>query len=123
MTREEAIDQLQDAKDGYQEYLSAEALDMAIKALEQEPRKDEVILTNKEYRELISNEYEHGYSKGYAEALEEQESILDKIRGEIKQYQSEYDVHPGTEYNRTVWRTFNRCLLILDKYKAETEET
>ena len=38
MTREEAINQLQDAKDGYQEYLSAETIDMAIKALEQEPK-------------------------------------------------------------------------------------
>ena len=35
MTREEAIHQLEDAKDGYQEFLSDEALDMAIQALEQ----------------------------------------------------------------------------------------
>lgn len=34
MTREEAINQLQDAKDGYKEYLSDEALDMAIESLE-----------------------------------------------------------------------------------------
>lgn len=40
MTREEAIEQLQDAKDGYKEYLSNEALEMAIKALEQEPCED-----------------------------------------------------------------------------------
>ena len=33
MTREEAMKQLQDAKDGYKEYLTDEALDMAIKAL------------------------------------------------------------------------------------------
>ena len=38
MIKEEAINQLQDAKDGYQEYLSAEACNMAIKALEQEPK-------------------------------------------------------------------------------------
>lgn len=37
MTREEAINQLQDAKDGYEEYLTAEAIDMAIQALSQEP--------------------------------------------------------------------------------------
>ena len=42
MTREEAINQLQDAKDGYKEYLSNEALDMAIKALEQEPCDDAI---------------------------------------------------------------------------------
>lgn len=36
MTREEdAINRLQDAKDGYKEYLTDEAIDMAIKALEQ----------------------------------------------------------------------------------------
>lgn len=34
MTREEAIKQLQDAKDGYKEYLTDEAVEMAIKALE-----------------------------------------------------------------------------------------
>lgn len=37
MTREEAITQLQDAKEGYKEYLTDEAIDMAIQALEQEP--------------------------------------------------------------------------------------
>ena len=50
----------------------------------------------------------------------EQEPILDKIRAEIKQYQSDYDVH-GTEYDRTAWKAFNRCLQIIDKYKAESE--
>lgn len=44
--------------------------------------------------------------------------VLDKIRSEIKQYQSDYDVH-GTEYDRTAWKAFNRCLQIIDKYKAE----
>lgn len=34
MTREEAINQLQDAKDGYKEYLTDEALDMAIQAIQ-----------------------------------------------------------------------------------------
>lgn len=48
-------------------------------------------------------------------------AILDKIRAEIEQYQSDYDVH-GTEYDRTAWKAFNRCLRILDKYKAESEE-
>ena len=50
----------------------------------------------------------------------EQEPILDKIRAEIKQYQSDYDIH-GTEYDRTAWKAFNRCLQIIDKYKAESE--
>lgn len=42
MTREEAINQLQDAKDGYKEYLTDEALEMAIKVLEQEPCEDAI---------------------------------------------------------------------------------
>ncbi len=37
MTREEAIDRLKEARVGHKEFLSVEALDMAIKALEQEP--------------------------------------------------------------------------------------
>ncbi len=42
MTKEEAINQLQDAKDGYPEFLTDEALDMAIEALKQEPCEDTV---------------------------------------------------------------------------------
>ena len=78
--------------------------------LEQEPRKDEVILSNKEYRELISNEYDHGYCKGYAEALEGQEDTLDKIRAEIDNILSDGMIHKKT------------VLGIIDKYKAESEE-
>lgn len=36
-----------------------------IDTLEQEPRKDEVILTHKEYNKIIANEYNAGYRKGY----------------------------------------------------------
>lgn len=42
MTREEAINELIDAKDGYKEYLSNEALSMAIEALEQESILDKM---------------------------------------------------------------------------------
>ena len=64
----------------------------------------------------------HRYSKVIRDTVEEigQEPILDKIRAEIEQYQSDYDVH-GTEYDRTAWRAFNRCLQIIDKYKGESE--
>jgi len=34
MTKEEVINQLQDAKDGYEEFLTDEALDMAIQAIQ-----------------------------------------------------------------------------------------
>lgn len=78
---------------------------------EQEPRKDEVILTNKEYREITSNEYDHGYCKGYTVALEEQKSILDKIRAEIN------------SPNRGTCDYFivDRIEEIIDKYMAESE--
>ena len=49
------------------------------------------------------------------------QDAFDKVRAEIKQYQSDYDVH-GTEYDRTAWKAFNRCLKFIDKYKAESEE-
>lgn len=73
MTREEAIKVLNMVE---AHGLADEAKRMAIEALEQEPRKGEVILTKEEYGKLISNEFEIGYAKGYREALE-QESILD----------------------------------------------
>ena len=50
-----------------------------------------------------------------------QEPVIDKIRAEIKQYQSDYDVH-GTEYDRVAWKAFNRCLQIIDKYKTDRSE-
>lgn len=40
MTREEAIDRLKEARAGHKEFLSVETLNMAIKALEQEPCGD-----------------------------------------------------------------------------------
>ena len=54
---------------------------------EQKPCEDEVILTKKEYGELVLNEFYNGfyngYAKGYREALE-QDSVLDKIKAEIQ---------------------------------------
>ena len=40
MTREEAIDRLKEARAGHKEFLSVETLNIAIKALEQEPCED-----------------------------------------------------------------------------------
>ena len=42
MTREEAIDRLKEARAGHKEFLSVETLNMAIKALEQEPCEDAI---------------------------------------------------------------------------------
>ena len=50
----------------------------------------------------------------------DKQKVLDKIRSEIEQYQSDYDIH-GTEYDRTAWKAFNRCLQIINKYKSEIE--
>ena len=69
MTREEAINQLQDAKDGYKEYLSNEALDMAIKALEQEPVIDKI-------DEIITDALDKSTDKKESQTLR---WVLDKI--------------------------------------------
>ena len=45
MTREEAIDRLKEARAGHKEFLSVETLNMAIKALEQEPKTGHWIKT------------------------------------------------------------------------------
>lgn len=102
----------------------------AIEALEQEPRKDEVILTNKEYRELMANEYDHGYCKGYAVALEEQESILNKIRAEIAEYGSIWVAYAITGHSDrdienliegVLKQAKEQVLNIIDKYRIESE--
>jgi len=136
MTREEAIKILRGTYDysndaGYNECPNAfkyayenirfnESLDMAIKALEQEPCGDEIILTKEEYRKLLSSEFDNGYAKGYREALEqeEQESILDKIRTEIEQ--NAYPIVHGVN-NHELGMTLYGILQIIDKYKAESE--
>ena len=120
MTREEAIAFFIDMNECT--YGNLEAVEMAIKALEQEPRKDEVILTNKEYRELMANEYDHGYCKGYAVALEEQESILGKIKAEIGMYETDCRLQGGTdECEKCNSNIFGSIYRIIDKYKLESE--
>jgi hypothetical protein len=91
-------------------YGSSEPIQMAIEALKQEPCEDEIILTKEEYGQLLSNEFDNGYAKGYREALE-QDSILGKIRAEIEDL-TYYccEVHPRT--------VIDDVLDIIDKYKA-----
>ena len=94
------------------------ALEIAIKAIKALPRKNEVILTNKEYRELVSNEYENGYTKGYSEALE-QELILDKIRSEIIDTGAyEQEVNGKTEFLKGI----DYCLGVIDKYNEKNKD-
>lgn len=79
MTNEEAIAIITEAIEDYvcnhvTDTAQAQRMLNAVQALEQEPRKDEVILTNKEYRELVSSEYENGYAKGFRDAIEQEPS-------------------------------------------------
>lgn len=98
-----------------------EDFNLAIKALEQESRKDEVILTKEEYGELVSNEFDNGYAKGYREALE-QEPILDKIRAEILELDNKVCQQFLIEdVDKEVHHTYRECIGIIDKYKAESE--
>ena len=55
----------------------------------------------------------------------EQESILDKIRTEIKALSPEptaYDVVDGNHVKDAVWETIADVLRIIDKYKGESKE-
>jgi hypothetical protein len=92
-----------------------EAFDMAIKALKQESREDEVILTKNEYGELVSSEFDNGYAKGYREALEQEDSVLGKIRAEIEQ--NAYPIVHGVN-NHEKGMTLYGILQIIDKYKV-----
>ena len=66
------------------------AVEMAIQALEQEPRKDEVILTKEEYGKIVSSEFDNGYAKGYREALEQEPTTKNDIAQERYQDLIEY---------------------------------
>ena len=88
-----------------------------LETLEQEPSKDEVILTKEEYGELVSSEFDNGYAKGFREALEQEEPILDKIRAEIE---SKCCITVGRENDGAI--TLHDAFEIIDKYKAESEE-
>jgi hypothetical protein len=124
MTREEALTQLR-LGHGINEDVSEEyndAVNLAIKALEQEPVLDtDIILSSEEYGELVSNEYDNGYAKGYRDALENEESVIDKIRAEIE---TKYGQCNLCEYSALVYTAVGDIadiLQIIDKYKTESE--
>jgi len=85
----------------------------------QEPCEDEIILTKEEYGQLLSNEFDNGYAKGYREALE-QDSILDKIRADVEDLDVFYDNDYFSSNNDAMFKR-NDVLQIIDKYKAEME--
>ena len=78
------------------------------------------VITERERQKYFA--YLDGVADGLNEARNDVNSVLDEIKAEIEQYQSDFDEH-GTEYDRTAWQAYNRCLKIIDKYKAESEET
>ena len=100
-------------------YGGSEPIQMAIEALKQEPREDEVILTKKEYGELVSSEFDNGYTKGYTEALE-QNDVLDKIKAEIEALDGRYVIGDYGIYGENIpkYVRFLDVLQIIDKYKA-----
>ena len=118
MTREEAIEILQGAikkpntKDGY----LGQAIDMAIKALEQEPQTFKWCTDCREYDQ--EKHCCHRWSKVIRNTVEEmkQEPILNKIRAEIEEYQKD------AFYSNDVMMPKKMVLAIIDKYKAESED-
>ena len=120
MSREEIEKRILEARYSLVSSKDKETIDileeLAIKTLEQEPRKDEVILTKEEYGELVSSEFDNGYAKGYREALE-QEPILDKIRAEIEQEYNKYR-NMSEKWNERACG-IGITLEIIDKYRKE----
>lgn len=110
MTREEAIEILQGAikkpntKDGY----LGQAIDMAIKALEQETVSKE----SYDHEYFLRKEFEIKIAK-----LEHDKNVvLDKIRAEIADLDdADYD-YEG------YYKAVTDALKIIDKYKAESED-
>ena len=141
MTREEAVTTLKDIServhkqkeiekstlygilDSYNEPIKA--LDMAIKALEQEPCED--CISRKEALDLVedmTDQFGEGHrviTEGVISMLppvtpKPKTDVLDKIRAEIELNRNEWIKGKDAE-----WHTYDRCLFIIDKYKAESE--
>ena len=77
--------------------------DMAIKALEQEPKSEW--------------EHDHEILKAYSDGAN---GVLDKIRAEIEEQVLESLSDGGDDWFTA--EKVNECLDIIDKYKAESEE-
>lgn len=126
MTREEAIARIKDhmiiheIKEPRAIYIS-EALDMAIKALEQEPILDrDCEHCSKTYGTLgccdtVSNEWMYSCKEG------QREYLLDKIRAEIEELDEYYDNDYFSE-NIDAMCKCNEVLQIIDKYKESEDE-
>jgi len=84
-------------------------------------------MTREEAIDLLDNligMVEDNHNSDYDTALQmgikalEQEPILDKIRAEMEQIkEAEYQI-----YGKGSWRFVDKCLDVIDKYKAESED-
>ena len=146
MTREEAIKILNELQDKYIkcrgeediievsiDSVDIEALDMATKALEQQPQSFKWCTDCKEYDQ--EKHCCHRWSKVIRDTVEEmrqeQEPILDKIRAEIEtkygqcdicEYFEDYDYEENDISEYRPIGDIADILQIIDKYKAESEE-
>ena len=141
MTREEAVTTLKDIServhkqkeiekstlygilDSYNEPIKA--LDMAIKALEQEPCDDCISRqTVLDMAEDMTDQFGNKHrvvTEGLISMLppvtpKPKTDVLDKIRAEIELNRNEWIKGKDAE-----WHTYDRCLFIIDKYNAEKE--
>lgn len=122
----------EEAKDYIREWCPYDRQEEIIKALEQEPCED-VIDRAEAMTEIMMFA---GNVKSYKEDIyikvsdavqllrelppvnlqEPKTDVLDKIRAEIKLNRNEWIKGKDAE-----WHTYDRCLFIIDKYKAEKE--
>ena len=75
--------------------------------------ENEVILTNEEYRELLANENENSYAKGYREAIA---NILDEISAEVNGLHIK-PVGFENEYEGGYNHAIDSVLDIIEEYK------
>ena len=88
MTNEEAINRLQDAKDGYKEYLTDEALEMAIQALEKEniyDDKEHYVTISKALYDKLNIDYEQALSQEQCDDAISRKAVL-----KLKHHKPEY---------------------------------
>ena len=109
MTREEAIEMLKKDKEQRGNCFISDALDMAIKALEQERSRSAEITQYRHDCEKLMEENE------WLKKALEQQPILDKIRDEIEHKALSGQWSDATRYGLL------KAVAIIDKYKAESE--
>lgn len=82
--------------------------------------REEAIKWLKEHHSIDLNTQDDKAHKMAIKALE-QESILDKISAEIEEYNNNTWRPEGSSLGNAGWWACNKCIEIIDKYKAESE--